>query len=187
MASSSLLLNLVSRPTEILLKAHNCHSYDGKLRMFRPDQNCKRMVNSAVRVSLPTFDPVELEKLIAELIKVDGPSKYLHFSFELNQNIETSESNLPLNFILQPHLDILTNIRVATKRQAWKLHIHQTHPNRKRPPTRRPSIHFIIPTTRAHKLTSKPGSPRSSPLRASRPLAGLHPLEKPHHTCRRRS
>ena len=38
--------------------------YDGKLRLFRPNLNCERLVNSAARVSLPGFDPGELEKVI---------------------------------------------------------------------------------------------------------------------------
>lgn len=47
--------------------------YDGKLRLFRPDCNCQRMVMSSVRCSLPAFDPKELEKLIIAMIAVDGP------------------------------------------------------------------------------------------------------------------
>ncbi|CZS98503.1 probable branched-chain-amino-acid aminotransferase, mitochondrial precursor [Rhynchosporium graminicola] len=47
--------------------------YDGKLRLFRPDCNCRRMVMSSVRCSLPAFDPKELEKLIIAMIAVDGP------------------------------------------------------------------------------------------------------------------
>ena len=47
--------------------------YDGKLRLFRPDCNCDRMLMSATRISLPAFDPKELEKLIKALIAVDGP------------------------------------------------------------------------------------------------------------------
>ena len=47
--------------------------YDGKLRLFRPDCNCNRMLISATRISLPPFDPKELEKLIMALIAVDGP------------------------------------------------------------------------------------------------------------------
>ena len=45
--------------------------YDSKLRLFRPSLNCNRMLNSALRISLPTFDPVELEQLIAKLVSVD--------------------------------------------------------------------------------------------------------------------
>ncbi|GFP57086.1 hypothetical protein ACSS6W_004351 [Trichoderma asperelloides] len=47
--------------------------YDGKLRTFRPDRNCARMLLSASRISLPIFDPAELEKLILSLLSVDGP------------------------------------------------------------------------------------------------------------------
>ncbi|KAE8454095.1 hypothetical protein EG329_007873 [Mollisiaceae sp. DMI_Dod_QoI] len=47
--------------------------FDGKLRLFRPDANCKRMLMSSTRISLPAFDPTELEKLIKAMIAVDGP------------------------------------------------------------------------------------------------------------------
>ncbi|KAH7364316.1 aminotransferase [Rhexocercosporidium sp. MPI-PUGE-AT-0058] len=47
--------------------------YDGKLRLFRPDKNCARLLMSAQRVALPPFDPRELEKLIMAFLKVDGP------------------------------------------------------------------------------------------------------------------
>ncbi|KAM3558476.1 hypothetical protein ARSEF4850_004593 [Beauveria asiatica] len=47
--------------------------YDGRLRVFRPDRNCARMNMSAGRISLPTFPPAELEKLILALLEVDGP------------------------------------------------------------------------------------------------------------------
>ncbi|CAG8949813.1 hypothetical protein HYFRA_00004137 [Hymenoscyphus fraxineus] len=47
--------------------------YDGKLRLFRPDCNCKRMLISSTRIALPGFDPKELEKLIMAMIAVDGP------------------------------------------------------------------------------------------------------------------
>lgn len=46
--------------------------YDGKLRLFRPDANCNRMLISSTRISLPAFDPVELEKLIKALVATDG-------------------------------------------------------------------------------------------------------------------
>ncbi|CAG8173228.1 unnamed protein product [Penicillium olsonii] len=45
---------------------------DGKLRMFRADQNVRRLQMSAERISLPGFDADELEKLIYELLAVDG-------------------------------------------------------------------------------------------------------------------
>lgn len=50
--------------------------YDGKLRLFRPDKNCERLVLSSTRVALPPFDPRELEKLIKEFMKLDGPRKF---------------------------------------------------------------------------------------------------------------
>ncbi|KKO97985.1 branched-chain amino acid aminotransferase [Trichoderma harzianum] len=53
------------------LKAYR--GYDGKLRIFRPDCNCARMHLSAGRISLPLFEPAELEKLIIALLSVDGP------------------------------------------------------------------------------------------------------------------
>ncbi|OAA56809.1 Branched-chain amino acid aminotransferase II [Cordyceps fumosorosea ARSEF 2679] len=47
--------------------------HDGGLRVFRPDRNCARMNMSAGRISLPTFPPAELQKLIMALLEVDGP------------------------------------------------------------------------------------------------------------------
>ncbi|KAJ6178238.1 hypothetical protein N7519_008699 [Penicillium mononematosum] len=49
---------------------------DGKLRMFRTDRNSRRFLMSAGRISLPHFDPDELEKLIHKLVSVEG-SKWL--------------------------------------------------------------------------------------------------------------
>ena len=46
--------------------------FDGKLRLFRPDCNARRMLTSATRIALPAFDPKELEKLIITLLEVDG-------------------------------------------------------------------------------------------------------------------
>lgn len=53
------------------LKAYRGH--DGKLRMFRTDRNSRRLLMSAERISLPQFNPDELEKLIYALVSVDGP------------------------------------------------------------------------------------------------------------------
>ena len=47
--------------------------YDNKLRIFRPDRNCKRMLVSASRIALPVFETSELLKLIKKLCAVDGP------------------------------------------------------------------------------------------------------------------
>lgn len=46
--------------------------HDGKLRLFRPDLNCKRMLMSTNRIALPAFDPSELLKLIVKLCATDG-------------------------------------------------------------------------------------------------------------------
>jgi branched-chain amino acid aminotransferase len=53
------------------LKAYR--GYDGKLRLFRPDCNAARMLMSSVRISLPSFPPEELERLVLALMAVDGP------------------------------------------------------------------------------------------------------------------
>ncbi|CAD6582334.1 MAG: hypothetical protein ASARMPREDX12_000910 [Alectoria sarmentosa] len=45
---------------------------DLRLRLFRPTRNTQRMLNSATRISLPAFDPDELQKLIETLVAVDG-------------------------------------------------------------------------------------------------------------------
>ena len=46
--------------------------HDLKLRIFRPDRNCRRMLNSATRIALPAFDPEELQKLVETLVAVEG-------------------------------------------------------------------------------------------------------------------
>ncbi|KAF9885696.1 hypothetical protein FE257_012678 [Aspergillus nanangensis] len=46
--------------------------YDGKLRLFRPDCNGERLVNSSQRTSLPGFRFEELKRLIAKLMQIDG-------------------------------------------------------------------------------------------------------------------
>ncbi|KAH8589166.1 aminotransferase [Bisporella sp. PMI_857] len=48
--------------------------YDGKLRLFRPDCNTRRMLISAKRIALPIFDPGDLEKLIFKLLEVGCPN-----------------------------------------------------------------------------------------------------------------
>ena len=52
------------------MKAYRGH--DGRLRIFRPDRNARRMLRSATRISLPAFNPDELQKLIMALLSVDG-------------------------------------------------------------------------------------------------------------------
>ena len=53
------------------MKAYRGH--DGKLRLFRPERNCARMLKSATRIALPAFDPKELQKLIERFIAIDAP------------------------------------------------------------------------------------------------------------------
>lgn len=53
------------------LKAYRGH--DGRLRLFRPDCNARRLLVSSTRISLPAFEPAQLERLILALMAVDGP------------------------------------------------------------------------------------------------------------------
>lgn len=76
--------------------------YDGKLRLFRPDKNCARFVMSSARVALPTFNPLELEKLLEAFMKVDGPS-------------EPSQCRSVLSFA--------DNNRMAAKKSTWYLSV----------------------------------------------------------------
>lgn len=46
--------------------------YDGEMRLFRVGKNCERMRKSATRISLPDFEPAELQKLIIKLCATDG-------------------------------------------------------------------------------------------------------------------
>ncbi|KAF1940763.1 branched-chain-amino-acid aminotransferase [Clathrospora elynae] len=46
--------------------------HDGKLRLFRPDLNCNRMLMSTNRIALPAFPPKELLKLVIKLCATDG-------------------------------------------------------------------------------------------------------------------
>ena len=47
--------------------------YDGSLRLFRPDLNANRMLQSATRIALPAFNPSQLLSLIVKLCATDGP------------------------------------------------------------------------------------------------------------------
>lgn len=57
------------------MKAFRGH--DGRLRFFRHDCNARRLMTSAERVCLPTFDPEEPIELVKALLRVDGPRKFL--------------------------------------------------------------------------------------------------------------
>lgn len=53
------------------MKAYRGH--DGRLRLFRPDCNARRLLMSSTRIALPVFDPDEVEKLVTALMATDGP------------------------------------------------------------------------------------------------------------------
>ncbi|MFO7155358.1 MAG: branched-chain amino acid aminotransferase [Pseudomonadota bacterium] len=44
---------------------------DGKVRLFRPEANCKRMADGAARLCMPPLPPEQMLELIVELVKVD--------------------------------------------------------------------------------------------------------------------
>jgi branched-chain amino acid aminotransferase len=86
--------------------------FDGKLRLFRPDLNARRLAMSSRRVSLPAFDDKELVELIKALAAVDCPSK---------------------NGILKPNREIsLTGCRMAAKRQSRRISLHSSSCDRQR-------------------------------------------------------
>ena len=53
------------------MKAYRGH--DGRLRLFRPERNCARMLKSATRIALPGFEPLQMQALIEKFVAVDGP------------------------------------------------------------------------------------------------------------------
>jgi branched-chain amino acid aminotransferase len=77
--------------------------YDGKLRLFRPDKNCARLVLSSTRVALPTFSPAELEKILKAFLALDGPREFpryfarLTFADETRLATQVSPRNLSLS------------------------------------------------------------------------------------------
>ncbi|KAF9882510.1 hypothetical protein CkaCkLH20_00546 [Colletotrichum karsti] len=46
--------------------------YDGKLRLFRLELNCQRMLQSSARTGLPAFDPAVLKELICQFAAVES-------------------------------------------------------------------------------------------------------------------
>jgi branched-chain amino acid aminotransferase len=46
---------------------------DGKARLFRPDRNARRFLQSATRISLPAFSPEEFLKLLKKFVGVEAP------------------------------------------------------------------------------------------------------------------
>ncbi|KEG08594.1 putative branched-chain amino acid aminotransferase,putative [Trypanosoma grayi] len=43
----------------------------GRIRLFRPERNCERLLRSMQRLCFPSFDPKELLKVIMEFVKVE--------------------------------------------------------------------------------------------------------------------
>ncbi|KAI4189393.1 MAG: hypothetical protein L6R41_001501 [Letrouitia leprolyta] len=58
--------------TECFEGTKRYRGYDGLLRLFRPELNTIRMLASAQRISLPSFDPIQLPKLIEAMVSVDS-------------------------------------------------------------------------------------------------------------------
>lgn len=79
--------------------------FDGKLRLFRPELNARRLAMSSQRVSLPAFDDKELVKLIKALAAVDCPSK--------------DEMMISMNLVQRNIAD--KRLRMAAKRQSRRL------------------------------------------------------------------
>ncbi|KAL2421819.1 Branched-chain-amino-acid aminotransferase, cytosolic [Exophiala dermatitidis] len=46
---------------------------DGKVRLFRPDRNARRFLQSATRISLPGFPPGKFLKLLKKFVGVEAP------------------------------------------------------------------------------------------------------------------
>lgn len=44
---------------------------NGKIRMFRPDMNMKRLLRSAARLNFPSFDSNQFMECVKELIRID--------------------------------------------------------------------------------------------------------------------
>lgn len=65
--------NVLHYATECFEGMKLYRGFDGALRLFRPYDNCLRMVQSAQRISLPAFDPEQLLQIIRKLCSIDGP------------------------------------------------------------------------------------------------------------------
>jgi branched-chain amino acid aminotransferase len=64
------------------MKAYRGH--DGKVRLFRPERNAKRFLQSATRIALPGFPPAEFLKLLKKFVGVEAkkwiaePGQYIY-------------------------------------------------------------------------------------------------------------
>ncbi|KEF51163.1 branched-chain amino acid aminotransferase [Exophiala aquamarina CBS 119918] len=58
--------------------------FDGKVRLFRPERNAKRFLQSATRIALPGFPPEEFLKLLKKFVGVEAkkwiaePGRYIY-------------------------------------------------------------------------------------------------------------
>ncbi|PIK48737.1 putative branched-chain-amino-acid aminotransferase, cytosolic [Apostichopus japonicus] len=68
---SSEMVSSFATPYTLYLRNESVPGVDGKIRMFRPHHNMKRMRRSAKRAGLPTFDCDEFARCIAKLMCVD--------------------------------------------------------------------------------------------------------------------
>eukprot|EP00276_Gloeochaete_wittrockiana_P006447 CAMPEP_0184666404 /NCGR_PEP_ID=MMETSP0308-20130426/61448_1 /TAXON_ID=38269 /ORGANISM="Gloeochaete witrockiana, Strain SAG 46.84" /LENGTH=453 /DNA_ID=CAMNT_0027110951 /DNA_START=144 /DNA_END=1505 /DNA_ORIENTATION=+ len=71
-------------------------SADGRIRLFRPEMNVRRLRSSAERVALPTFDEDELLKLICQLVRLEKdwvPSTH-GFSLYIRPTVIATNTNL---------------------------------------------------------------------------------------------
>ncbi|CAN7998691.1 unnamed protein product, partial [Ixodes hexagonus] len=89
------------------LKAFRGH--DDKVRLFRPDANVRRLLNSADRLGLPRFDSEEFLKCLIKLVSIDKTwvpkypmsSLYIRPTFiGVEPTLGVSKSNEALLFIL---------------------------------------------------------------------------------------
>lgn len=108
--------------------------YDGLLRLFRPELNCGRMLSSAQRISLPSFDPKELQKLVEALVSVDGekwlprsrPGTFLYLRPAMigtEANIGVSKPREALLYIVALQFPILdeagSSMRISRAEMTW--------------------------------------------------------------------
>lgn len=85
---------------------------DGQVRLFRPDRNMQRLLDSSRRAALPAFDPSELLQCVRQLIRVDrqyvpggeGEALYVrptHLGVEPTLGVSASKQTL-LYVLLSP-------------------------------------------------------------------------------------
>jgi branched-chain amino acid aminotransferase len=68
-----LTASLLQYATECFEGMKLFRGYDGRLRLFRPGFTCDRLLSSATRISLPSFDPDQLLQLIHKICALEGP------------------------------------------------------------------------------------------------------------------